>query len=129
MMQAADELLSDRRPPAPAAANPGAAAGPLPKAALPRQAPAPGAGAGGAPAARGVPQTPFVATRQARASAAVAQQLLERRQVQPGMQVGSWPGELGLNPQPTSGEECNNWLDMVLGDTLHRRRCNSTVHG
>jgi hypothetical protein len=92
MVQAADELLSDQRPPAPAAASPRAAAAPLPKAALPRQAPAPGAGAGGAPAAQGVPQTPFVATRQARASAAVAQQLLERRQIQPVMQVGKLAG-------------------------------------
>lgn len=93
MSQVADGLLSDQQPPAPAggappaAAVPRAAATPLPKAALPRQALAPGAKAGGAAAAQGVPQTPFVATRQARASAAVAQQLQERRQILPVMQV------------------------------------------
>lgn len=98
MLQVADGLLSDQQPPAPAdsappaAAVPRAAATPLPKAALPRQALAPGAKAGGAVAMQGVPQTPFVATRQARASAAVAQQLQERRQIQPVMQVSWSPG-------------------------------------
>lgn len=95
MLQAADELLSHRQQPPmladaamPAAANPTAAVRPLQKAKLSRQAAASAAKSGGAADAQGVPQTPFVATRQARASAAVARQMLERRQVLPAMQVG-----------------------------------------